>query len=331
MLHSIIDFFVCFYGSPFIIIALTSLFLTVLDYNVSKRKNLNTYSIKINKVIGKNLTYNFFSKIASCYLLTILIIWILSKTYVYNNTISEFFLSNNNLLIFLNCSIIFYFLQILITGLRATSYKQNINLVLSFLLIILPYIYICNSFILLFFAIEVISISAFLIILNSLIPVENTNKKNKLNVVYNVNHQKLNTNYRYNIFIYYWLSFFFSIFFFLLILVTANQYNFIEITTLNIISFTYPKSSITVDSISVIFLILLLVKFGLPPIHFQKLSIYKGLPINLSLIYSIIVITGYFFVFSNLTFSLYEILVNFKSIFKDITIIKYSFLINCFI
>ena len=331
MLHSIIDFLATFYGIHLILFFISFLFLVSLDSTISKRKNLNSYTIKHSSVIGKGLSFNFFSKIVSLLLLYALILFLLSKSYVYSNYNQELYLTNNII-----GSIILIYLVVLVTQnfiltSRSTSYKQNLNLILTFLLNILPCIYLSNSLIVLFFFIEVISISTFLVLLNSLTPTDSLNKKKKIDsIYYSTNYEKLNSNYRYGVFIYYWISFFFSIFFYTYLVTISNSFNFLEIPTLT--SVVQPltlsnNNKLGFDFLAVIFILLILLKFGLPPFHLQKLCIYKGLPINLSIMYSIIVILGYFFIFSNLVFTIPNIFVNTKTYFSLLLLLTIPFIL----
>ena len=333
MLHSILNLSTCFFGAPFLIISLTSLFLILLESTMSKRRNINSYNLKINNIIGKGFSFNFFSKVMIVYLSFLILANLCCKSYIFNNNLLELNLTNFSLQNTLIISLFILTISFFNLNLRTISYKSYLNLTLCLLVLLVPCIYIYNSFITLFFIIEILSISTFLFILNSLTPISSLNKKKELsNILGNTNYRKLNSNYRYSIFIYYWLSFFFSIFFFIFISYISYQLNFIEVSS--IVSFythSFLYSNHTNNNmyilLLIIFLILIILKFGLPPLHLQKITIYKGLPINLSLLYSIIVIVSYFFIFANLFYILPSINISSKVIFKLTLIISIPFVL----
>ena len=319
MLHNLLIFIDSLAGFPVVVFFLTSFFLTSLDTTLSKRKNINNLTLKIGTLIGKNLTYNFFSKLALILSLSVLIIALLRKTINYNFILNECQLDNNTLTIVYFITIITIILLIVV-NLRPVSYKLNLNLTLTFLLILIPYLYILNSMISLFFFIEIISLTVFLVLLNSLTPLSGGLRQNYQSLTSNVNFKKLNTNYRYSVFIYYWLSFFFSIFFFLIMTSLSYSFNFTEIDVLAIM--VSKNNVIANDLITLAFLSIIIIKLGLPPLHLQKIYIYKGLPITLSLFYSMVVILTYFLLFSNLMYSLVFINYSLKMIIKPILLVS---------
>ena len=114
--------------------------------------------------------------------------------------------------------------------------------------------------------------------------------------------------------------FFFSIFFFLIMTVLSYSFNFIELDILSIL--TTANKTTANDLVALAFFSVLIIKLGLPPLHLQKIYIYKGLPITLSLFYSMIVILTYFLLFSNLLYSLTIINYSLKTLIKPVLLIS---------
>lgn len=319
MLHNLFILTDSLAGLPVVVFFLTSFFLTSLDATVSKRKNLNSFTLKIGTLIGKNLTYNFFSKLTILFSTVIIGLTLLRKAINYDILYNECQVDNNSLTIIFLLSCISIML-LTIVNLRAVSYKVNLNLTLAFLLASIPYLFALNSLISLFFFIEIVSLTIFLILLNSLTPLNSGLRQNYQSLTANTNFKKVNTNYRYSVFIYYWLSFFFSIFFFLIMTVLSYSFNFIELDILSIL--TTANKTTANDLVALAFFSVLIIKLGLPPLHLQKIYIYKGLPITLSLFYSMIVILTYFLLFSNLLYSLTIINYSLKTLIKPVLLIS---------
>ena len=202
MLHNLFILTDSLAGLPVVVFFLTSFFLTSLDATVSKRKNLNSFTLKIGTLIGKNLTYNFFSKLTILFSTVIIGLTLLRKAINYDILYNECQVDNNSLTIIFLLSCISIML-LTIVNLRAVSYKVNLNLTLAFLLASIPYLFALNSLISLFFFIEIVSLTIFLILLNSLTPLNSGLRQNYQSLTANTNFKKVNTNYRYSVFIYY--------------------------------------------------------------------------------------------------------------------------------
>ena len=334
LINKVIEFISVFYGLPLIPLIIIMFFLSSLEVVFNKKRNINKFNIKINNNHSKYISYNFYSKLA--YKLTILPLLLLtfSKAFIYSNILSsEIKVTSNNLSLIHLFLVFVVFLSKYILDIRAVSYKQTLNIMFTLIFFLIPYIFLFNSITLLLFFIEFINLIVFLLIITSLNNPNVLNKIKKPNSFFkNENLSKINLNIKYSIFIYYWISFFFSIIFFLLLGTISNEFNFLEQTSLFLVSgykglFNINFLNLHVNIPSILLTLIFIIKLGLPPLHFQKILIYKGLPVNVCFLFSIIIITCYYYILSNLMLNLPHIFNYTKDHIKVISVIYLPFIL----
>ena len=333
-INKIIEFLSVFYGLPLIPLVVIIFFLNSLEIVFNKKKNINKFNIKINNNHSKYISYNFYSKLA--YKLTILplILLTFSKAFIYSSVISsEIKITSNNLSVIHLLLIFIVFLSKYILDMRAVSYKQTLNIMFTLIFFLIPYIYLFNSITLLLFFIELINLIVFLLVINSLNNPNIINKIKKPNSFFKTESlSKINLNIKYSIFIYYWISFFFSIIFFLLLGTLSNEFNFLEQTSLFLVSSYKGLININFFNLhinipSILLTLIFIIKLGLPPLHFQKILIYKGLPLNVCFLFSIIIIICYYYILSNLVLNLPHIFNYTRDHIKVISVIYLPFIL----
>jgi len=267
------------------------IFLFTLNINKGLLFNKNKVNLKQANTI---FTFNFYPLLANIYVFMFLsecAISTLTGLNVGNVVDAEYYLVT---LLIIISSILFIN--------KWAMYKSILGFVVINIILIAPSLYAINSLLMVYFIIEVISLLIFLKIATSLISKSRANVR-ELNITSTEVGGNSFKNYKTALFYVYWSSFFFSTIFFITLLAISKLYTFLEFDLLALLP---PVLNIDnpVDLLTKVFIgeglaLALLIKLSLPPLYIIKIEIYKGLPLTITLIYSILLIIIYvlFFLF----------------------------------
>ena len=327
MLIKVTEFVSVLYGLPLIIIFNFNLLLLNLESLIHKKKNSNKLSFKITYITGRSgIVYNIYSE-AMFYLSIIpMILLIFNKAFIFDLNNSNIILTNDNLKSFYINFFIMSIVSKFIISKKTVSQKGINNFTITIILQIIPYLHFINSLVIFLFFIEALNILLFILLISSIINL------NLLTRVSKSNNKilKYNNSIKSSIFIFYIFSFLFSIFFLLFIIHISRSINFIDIYTINIF-YTIDLPQENINQITTTSILFILIKLGLPPLHLQKIAVYKGYSLNLVLVYSFIIFLSYLHIIINLIYEVPQIFIKFKEIFKPILIIGiFSMLIFIF-
>lgn len=253
---------------------------------------------------------NFFNFLKFIILSLVLLLSVIVTLQTTNHT----FFFDHLIITQVNIRIIFFFIllslfiSILVHYISFSKININIDFFFAFsnLIYFVPLIFLANTFLTLFFFLELSSCLIFYKFLNSRFFYKNTRNSNKILEKFNKNLPK---NFLNVLFFQYWVTFFSSVLLLLFIIqfieiFASSEWAFLNLYNSILLNLNLMDNYVIYILIG-IFIIGFFFKIGITPIHLFKIEVYKGIPFFTIFFYT----TFYFFIY--FFFFVYLILNNF--------------------